>query len=379
MLVEPAHLRLVAPALARRVAAPAFDALSPHERSTLRDANPLTFLHALHEDPADGQSAIERSAAGLRRLLEAGAFEQQPAGMFVYRMGEGAHSHVAVIARMRAAEMRRCVYPHEATKPARVAHLLDYSRAIGWVSSPVAVAHRPSRALDEQIRSSAQHAPLLDFVTVDGLRQTVWRIDDPTAVRSAFASIERAYITDGHHRVAAAAAAGDDIGVLVALSATDNLDVMEFNRVIAGIAPEVVLDGLEDPHLLGGDDWSGSPSPGEVLVSHRGRWWRAGLPPPTALDVASALDAAVLHDHVLRPIGIADDDARLRFIPGTVPVTTVAAENADAVVVCLAPVSFDDVVAVADARGIMPPKSTYFRPKPRSGIFLHQVASAGDE
>lgn len=379
MHIEPAQVRLVNADVARRVVVPAFDAMSAAERRALRASNPVTYLHAMVEaDDADSENPIDRSAAGMARLLAAGVFGELRRGVFVYRMGEGPVARTTLIARMRAADMRATVLPHEETKATRVTHLRRYAARIGHMSSPVSLAHRLTAEVRELMAASTSRLPLLDFATIDGLRQTVWAAVDDAAMVDAFAEVERAYITDGHHRVAAAGAApgGDGTGpVLVALTSQEHLQVQEFNRVVAGVDVDRVLDRLLAPHVAEARQWREAPHAGQVFVASRGRWWHADLPAPSRSGVAQQLDVAVLHDQVLAPLGYGHDDPRVIYVPGTVPLAAVAAEHASAVVIGVAAIGFDQVRAVADAGEHMPPKTTYFRPKPRSGIFLHPVAA----
>ncbi|MEE8601405.1 DUF1015 family protein [Euzebya tangerina] len=376
MHIQPTAARLVQPALAEQVVIPALDSLSTDDRDRIRARNPWSYLHALQE-PVDLEAATIRAAAvhsgeGLARLVDAGVFEPGPAEMYAYRMRSGGLTQVSVVATVPVEEYDSVILPHEKTRPARVAYLSHYRATVGYVSSPVAVAHPPSAAVDEVLTRATQSAPLLDFVTADGNAQTVWGIEDTAAATAAFAGITRAYVSDGHHRVEAARTVpGDrDRLVLTALTSTRDVDVAPFHRLVRGADVDQVLGGLEEVASVEDLDGSVGPAPGSVWVGLGRDWWSGQLPAPVVAEVPESMDAARLHAQVLDPLGFEQSDPRLQYVPGLGSPRMLADAHPGTVVIALAPATFDDIIAAAEAGRTLPLKSTYVRPKPHSGVFL---------
>ena len=375
MRVQPTTARLVTPAAASQVVVPTLDSLTSADRVRIRESNPTSYLHALHE-PADLEAETMRSAAatsaqGLRTLLDAGVFADEPAGMYAYRTGGVEPAQISIIATVPVEQFDSVIVPHEKTRPARVAYLAHYRATVGHVSSPVAVAYPPSAELDGILQRATATRPLLDFITEDGDPQTVWRIDEVEATIAAFSGVPRAYVSDGHHRVAAARTVSDveDGLVLTALTSTTVVQVLPFHRVVDGLEVRDLLAGLEDVSTLS-DRSADGPPVGSVWVGASGRWWSGRLPGDVDAQVPDSMDAARLHRRVLSPLGVRQDDQRLQYVPGLTGLDELTAVYPDDIVIAMAPAVFSDVVTAAEAGRTLPLKSTYIRPKPHSGIFL---------
>jgi uncharacterized protein (DUF1015 family) len=245
----------------------------------------------------------------------------------------------------------------------------------------------------ERTVSSAQ--PLYDFRADDGVQHTIWRAgaDETQALVKEFTRIPALYIADGHHRAASAARArtqlrsapnATEADTFIAVAFPDNqMQVLPYNRIVkdlAGRSPEQFLDDLRAVVTV--SDGSATPRrKGEVSMYLAGRWYRldvGGLSPEDA-SRASSLDVALLQrgvlEHLLR-IGDVRSDKRIDFIGGARG--TQALEDAvntgrAAVAFSMYPVTVDDLMAVSDAGGIMPPKSTWFEPKLRDGLLVHTI------
>lgn len=378
----PLDARMVRPEVADRVVVPSFDALTSDDRARLRAAEPLTFLHAMH---APGHGALARSQAGLQSLLDADVFgARNERCVFGYRISAGTHSQAGLLCAVRAGDIGRGrpLRTHEDVRPGMARHLTHYLRELRVTSSPVtavvAADDLPADAF-EQLLEGPPDLAVGDVETSDGVRQEFWAVTDAAAVDAVlatFAAVGVAYVTDGHHRSAAALDLGPDTPVLVALFPDDAVRVVSFDRVVRPATDQRRLHAwLTDVGTR--TDAPTRPRRGEVTVRCDGAWWSAPLPATPGLEPPASLDPALLQEHVLGPLLDVRDpaaDPRLAFVPGTTSLEELADRaGAGGVAFALGPVALDDIRAVADRGATMPPKSTYFAPKPRSGCLLVHV------
>ncbi len=275
----------------------------------------------------------------------------------------------------------------------RTRHILELRAQTG----PVFLTYPASAAVDAAVASVVTDAPLFDFTAADGVRHTVWRADASAgeALVAGFAAIPLLYIADGHHRAASAMRARQalrertpgsgaieaDLFLAVAFP-DDQTQLLPYHRVVkdlAGHSAASLLDGLaERVQVAPGTDTP--EGPGEVSMYLDGAWYRLTLlPAADGAPAADRLDVQRLHDQVLAPLlGIGDPrtDKRIDFIGGIRgPGALVERVDSGAAAVAFAmvPVSVADLMGIADAGGIMPPKSTWFEPKLRDGLLTHLI------
>jgi uncharacterized protein (DUF1015 family) len=236
--------------------------------------------------------------------------------------------------------------------------------------------------------------PLFNFRAPDGVRHTVWRVDEPAALVEAFKAVECTYIADGHHRAASAArvarerreknprhTGGEDYSwFLNVLFPASQLRILPYNRLVAdlrGLSPDGLLAQLGKIGKLTGNASPSPGRPGQVSVFLAGTWHGLQLSAPVGADPISSLDVSILQDRVLAPVLGIDDprtNQRIDFV-GSVRGTNYLEEAVNsgraAVAFSLYPVTVQQLMDIADAGQIMPPKSTWFEPKLRSGLFMH--------
>ena len=398
-LIHPFEGYLVAPEWAGAVVAPAYDSLTPEERRQHADRHPENYLNAMRSvdeyasSEAPSLSALlKRNARFVRRYVEAGRFVAQPPCLFVYRLASGGHVQRGVVAEMSIdAYLDGRIRRHEFTRVTREDALAQYIDHVRTASSPVALAFRADEEIRERIDSAMGTAPAVSLTTEDGVEHDIWVVSgaDANSLIDAFESVPGAYLTDGHHRCAATArfsTAGADARLLVVLFPDDELRILPYHRVVrdlGGHSTESFLACLAESFVVEPlpDDDTDAARPrtrGEFAVHVDGRWYRfrlaGGEARPT--EPAAAIDAAILQSRVIAPlIGIADprDDERLGYVAGAGGLDSLeraCREGWDAGF-ALYPTSMEELVAVADAGQVMPPKSTWFDPKPRSGLFIH--------
>ncbi len=389
--------RLVRPDWAETVVSPPYDALNATERRAYAAENPDTFLHVTRspEDAGDedaaspsGLAAASRQAA--ERLVGLGAYGDSTQGVYLYRLRTADHEQTGIVldVAVDAFESDR-IRGHETTRPLRaevLAHSLDLC---GAMSSPVALMYRPDTVMANAIERWSVVPPDLEFTSHGVLHQTVWRVDDPQALDLLHARLagRPLYITDGHHRAAAAsvvrrwrAERGDPRTfdrLIAVLFSEHELRSVGFHRRVKGpVDHSRLLTDLESRFdvVPCGPSVQDYPPRGAFVAAFGGSWFEV-IPRSWPTDRGRAgLDVTVLHDDVLdHALGLAPNDPRLEFVSQRTPLAEVAALAAvdGGVVFGVAAPTLDQVIEVADRNEHMPPKSTYFDPKPRSGVFLH--------
>jgi uncharacterized protein (DUF1015 family) len=282
---------------------------------------------------------------------------------------------------------------HEKTRPDKELDRIRHIRATSAHNEPVFLAYRDSETVNALVRDAESLPPLLDFAAPDGVRQTLWRAPRNEAFVSAFAAVPVSYVADGHHRIQAAATVRDQIRksapgagseewnwVLAVIFPASHLRIMPYNRCVrdlAGARPEEFLAAAGRALAVRPGAAPQPPGPGHVSMRLGDSWLDLSWPEDPAADPVARLDVSVLQDRLLAPVlGIRDPrtDPRISFVGGIKGPEELARRvdaGEAAVAFSMHPVSVEQVMAVADAGQIMPPKSTWFEPKLKSGLFLH--------
>lgn len=339
-----------------------------------------------------GDAVYARARDNFLRLQRAGALvrESEPC-LYLYRQvldGRAQHGLMALchVDDYDAGLIKR----HELTRRDKED---DRTRLVDTLSAntgPIFLAYRDSQDATALVREVAAGAPRDDFTAPDGVRHTVWRVPGGDAFVRAFASVPAFYIADGHHRAASAArvarlrrqsagaAPADHDWFLCVLFAASELRILPYNRVVAdlhGRSPEAFLAELA---RLGPVAPATSPhpaAPGVTCVFVAGAWHTFRLPPPAGAGPIDRLDASILQTRVLAPLLGIDDprtSRRIDFVGG-IRGTSELERRAGAAgcAFSMHPVTLDQLMEIADAGEIMPPKSTWFEPKLRSGLAIH--------
>ena len=386
-LVDTVSVHMVSPHWAARVVSPLHDVLSESERRAVLTHNPDSYLHVTSDPLALlgtlGDATAEAAQAGaLQRLLDLGAYRCLPEpGVFVYRMREGDDEHTGVVASVGLAGFAEGrVLGHEGVQSERVESLVRHYDRVAVRSELVALFHHAEPGVTELTEQICQRPPLLEFIDTGGVEQWVWRSDpEESAALTRYLDRHPHYIADGHHRVAAALrrwereGRPDESSVLCALYPQDQIFLHAFHRRVLGpVAVPELLEALETGfvvRLANGPD----VSPGSIGMYAAGRWQQLTPRERGSVTGVAALDVTMLDDQVLRPLlGIQDDDRRLEFIPElrNLEPTIGACDEDGGVLFTLHAPHLDDLVSVAERREVMSAKTTYVKPKPRTGIFL---------
>ena len=382
---------------AAAVAAVPYDVVSTAEAKALVQGNPKSFLHVSRPeiDLADGSDGSSPAAyAQARKALDAlvanGTLVRDAVPRFyAYRQTMGDHAQTGIVATFDTKDyLSGILKQHEKTRTDKEDDRTRHIEVLGAHTGPAFLTYRDDRAIDEIVMMACRNAPLYDFVAADGVGHTVWEIASGVncmadELQELFARIPVAYIADGHHRSAAAARyakahnfEGESRWFLGVIFPASQLNVLPYNRLVRD------LNGLSDYEFLSAVSQSftiGQKGSRNCRMYFRGQWTDLSWTIPANADVVSALDVSYLQDRLLAPIlGIADPrpDARISFMGGIRGDAALAAQvdsGAATVAFAMEPVTVDEMMAIADAGAIMPPKSTWFEPKLRSGLFVHPV------
>ena len=382
---------------AAAVAAVPYDVVSTAEAKALVQGNPKSFLHVSRPeiDLADGSDGSSPAAyAQARKALDAlvanGTLVRDAVPRFyAYRQTMGNHAQTGIVATFDTKDyLSGILKQHEKTRTDKEDDRTRHIEVLGAHTGPAFLTYRDDRAIDEIVMMACRNAPLYDFVAADGVGHTVWEIASGVncmadELQELFARIPVAYIADGHHRSAAAARyakarnfEGESRWFLGVIFPASQLNVLPYNRLVRD------LNGLSDYEFLSAVSQSftiGQKGSRNCRMYFRGQWTDLSWTIPANADVVSALDVSYLQDRLLAPIlRIADPrtDARISFMGGIRGDAALAAQvdsGAATVAFAMEPVTVDEMMAIADAGAIMPPKSTWFEPKLRSGLFVHPV------
>lgn len=391
-----------APGAAAAVASVPYDVVNTEEARALAEGNPLSFLRVSRSEielPAGADphadAVYDLAAKNFARLKDlAPLVVEEVASLYVYRLHMGSHVQSGVAGCFSIDEYERdLIKKHEKTRPDKEDDRTRHMLAVGAQTGPVFLTYRASMAIDEAVSRAVLDDPLYDIVAPDGVRHQVWRVPAAVAplIVDGFAALDSLYIADGHHRAASAARARSALKERSALSVSsaapaeyesvlavafpDNqMQVLPYNRVVRdlhGLTANEFLASLQRRLTVTAGGPATPARRGEVAMYLGGAWHTLMLPGVQALDVD------VLESTILEPVlGIHDvrTDKRIDFvggIRGTAALEQLVDKGSFAVAFSLFPVSVGDLMRVADAGGIMPPKSTWFEPKLRDGLLSH--------
>jgi uncharacterized protein (DUF1015 family) len=385
------------PDLAPRIAAVPYDVVNAEEARALA-ADPLSFLHVsraeidLPPETNPYADAVYARAAQAQAALRESSLEVEPRpAVYLYRLTMGGHAQTGVAAAFSVDEYRRdLVKKHEKTRPDkendRTRHIIE-TRA---QSGPVLLTYRRDPAVDAAVAAGLGAAPLYQFTAPDGIGHAIWRTEPAIgeAILAAFRGVPALYIADGHHRAASAARADEQVrsaesAFFLGVAFPDaEMQILPYHRVVKDLNGRTVEAFLAEvasrvPVRPGGPEVAGK---GTCAMYVDGRWSLLALDAgPAVADPVAGLDVQRLHDRVLAPVlAIGDErtDKRIDFvggIRGPAELTRLVDGGKAAVAFAMFPTTVDDLVAIADAGGIMPPKSTWFEPKLRDGLLVHLI------
>ena len=391
------------PELAAEICELPYDVMSSEEARGMAAGNPLSFLHVSKPEidlpPATDIYSPEVYAKGkenFTKLIAQGALKQdaQPC-FYLYRQVMGGHAQVGLVAAASCEEyLNNVIKKHEFTRPDKEDDRVRHIEALNSQTGPVFLTYRAVAAMDQFVAKKIAEKPDVDFIGDDGVRHSSWTVGDAAGIQfiaDQFAKIPFLYIADGHHRSAAAGrvyqsrnGAGQSGQFLTVIFPHDQMQILPYNRVLKD------LNGLTGAELLlklhtifiikpNGD---AKPTRKHELGLFIGSQWHTLTVRPkftVTNDPIEKLDVTVLQKFVLDPIfGITDPrtSKQINFvggIRGTAELEKLVNSGEYACAFSMFPTSIEDLMTIADAGGIMPPKSTWFEPKLRDAMFCHMI------
>ena len=400
-LVRPFRALRPPPSIAARVASPPYDVVNTREARALAAGNADSFLRVARPEvdlaPGVDEHADEVYAQGARNLAELRArgvlVPDASPRIYVYAQTMGAHHQVGLVGCVSVDEYDRdIIRKHEKTRADKEDDRTRHIDTLDAHDEPVFLAYRAHPAIDALVATITALAPDTDLTTDDGIRHTVWVPSEAQsdALAAHFADVPALYVADGHHRSAASSRVhakrrgtpGEHDRFLAVLFPDEQLQILAYHRLVRdrqGRSPAALLAALEEVCTLEPSSVAAPPTPKSMGFFVDGRWYLGTVRPGLwdAADPVAALDASLCQDLILdRIFGITDPrrDDHVDFvggIRGTGELERRVREEGWSLAIAMHPTRIGELLAVSDAGRLMPPKSTWFEPKLRSGLFVH--------
>ena len=382
---------------AAKVAAVPYDVVDTAEAKALAAGNPKSFLHVSRPeiDLPEGTScssdeAYRQARKALDALVADGTLvEEGERKFYAYRQTMGSHSQTGIVATFDTQDyLAGILKQHEKTRRDKEDDRTRHIETLAAQTGPAFLTYRDDKAIDEIVAAACRTEPLYDFVADDGIGHTVWEIADSSScmadeLQELFARVPVAYIADGHHRSAAASRyakdhnfEGESRWFMAVIFPASQLKILAYNRLIKD------LNGLSEYEFMSrvSENFTiGEKGERNCRMYLNGKWLDLSWTIPEGTDVVGSLDVSYLQDKLLAPVlGIGDPrtDERISFmggIRGDKELASKVDSGENAVAFAMEPVTVEEMMSIADAGAIMPPKSTWFEPKLRSGLFVHRV------
>jgi uncharacterized protein (DUF1015 family) len=406
-IVKPFRALRPLPERAADVSAVPYDVVNADEARALAAGNPLSFLHVSRPeiDLPEGidpysERVYQKAAENFDRLIAQAplVIEDEPS-FYLYRLSLDRHSQTGLVACCSIDEYDRdIILKHEKTRrdkeDDRTRHILTLRAQTG----PVFLTYRPQTSITSLVASLTNDAPLFDFTSVDGVSHTVWRVSPGRNEDFAayFGEVPRLYIADGHHRAKSASRAREELRGAAStgeedfdffqcvIFPADEVRILPYNRVVKdlnGQTQERFLEEVARNFIVSADADPAPAARARIAMYLGGRWYDLRLRGEVTnrLQLTSRLDVSLLQDHLLAPVLAVQDprtDKRIDFvggIRGTRELERLVDEGSAAVAFSLHPTTVEELMEIADAGEVMPPKSTWFEPKLRDGLLSHLI------
>jgi uncharacterized protein (DUF1015 family) len=410
------------PKLAAQICELPYDVMSSDEARVMAAGNPLSFLHVSKPeiDLAPGTdlyspAVYAKGAENFQKLISQGALKQDATPSFyLYRQIMGGHAQVGLVAAASCEEyLANVIKKHELTRVDKEDDRVRHIETLNSQTGPVFLTYRASDSFDSFVAKKTSETPDVDFTGKDGVRHTSWTVSDAAGIKfveETFARIPFLYIADGHHRSAAAgrvylsrsrgresapfqtdqrrltsAATENHSGqFLTVIFPHNQMQILPYNRVLKtlnGLTPDALLQKLSAVFDISPTT---SPKPArkhELALFLGGQWSKLVFKPQftSVADPIEQLDVTILQKQILAPVFGIDDprtSKQINFvggIRGTAELEKLVNSGEYACAFSMFPTSIEDLMSIADAGGIMPPKSTWFEPKLRDAMFCHLI------
>ena len=403
------------PYLANQVAALPYDVMNSDEAREMVKDNPFSFLHVdkaeVDLDPSVDlydTKVYEKARDNLNKMIQEGVFLQDDAPcLYIYKQVMNGRAQIGIVGCTSIDDYsNNIIRKHELTRADKEQDRINHVDYCDANTGPIFLTYRAREEINAVVEAKmAEEAPVYSFESEDGISHTVWVIDEPELVdtlTAAFREVEYLYIADGHHRSASAVRVGnmrrkdnpyydgnEEFNFFLSvIFPDDQLYIMDYNRIVQdlnGLSKEAFFQKVSEKFLVTPYAQEGALKPTEKHTFGMyldGSWYLLAAKPDTfdPFDPVAQLDVSILQNNLLHPIlGIGDPrtDKRIDFVGGIRGLDALAKRvdsGAMAVAFSMYPTTMDDLMNIADAGAIMPPKSTWFEPKLRSGLFIHKLS-----
>ena len=409
--IRPFNAIRPAAGLEDKIAALPYDVYNRAEAKEAVKGNDLSFLRIDRAETGFDDSVdtyddrvYKRANELFRGMLDDGSFvKDDKACYYIYELTMDGRAQTGIVACASIDDyLNSVIKKHENTRADKEVDRIRHVDSLSAQTGPIFLAYRTEDTINRVVDKVKSGKAVNDFVSDDGIRHRVWIIDDASDIRTietAFADMDSIYIADGHHRCASAVKVGlkrreehkDYTGdeefnyFLSVLFPDEQLMIMDYNRVIKDLNGHTVPEILSELGKMGSLSERGSEpfrpqKKGQVSIYADGKWYSLDFDDRfLSDDPVKGLDVSILQDNVLKPLFGIDDpktDRRIDFVGGIRGLKELERRCADDCKMAFAmyPTSIGELFSVADAGLLMPPKSTWFEPKLRSGLFIHDIS-----
>lgn len=393
----------------KEVAALPYDVYNRSEAKEVVSKEPLSFLRidraeTNFDDSVDtyADEVYQKARELYEERKKEGIYEEdKEEAYYIYELTMNGRSQTGLVACASIDDyLNGVIKKHENTRADKEVDRIRHVDTMKAQTGPIFLAYRSNEIINREVKKATDTAPLYDFISEDGIGHRVWKISEKESVKeiqNAFMEISEIYIADGHHRAASAVKVGlkrreahkDYDGTeefnyfLSVLFPDEQLMIMDYNRVVKdlnGLSKEEFFDAASKKFEIKESSEAVSPKKkGTFGMYLEGRWYLLTAKPEiSSEDPVDGLDVAILQNYLLEPVlGITDPktDKRIDFVGGIRGLKELKkrADSDMKLAFSMYPTSISELFAVADAKRLMPPKSTWFEPKLRSGIFIHEI------
>jgi len=398
--------------LEKQVASYPYDVLNSEEARALAKDNPYSFLHVVKPeiDLPEGTDlyspdVYEKARENIKKFIEEGILIQESAPkLYIYRQVLDGREQYGMVGCVSAEEYDRdLIKKHEHTRRAKEEDRMKHIERTNVHAGPVFLTYKAKDTIDNLVADVVKNEPVYDFVASDGIQHTIWVIEDDTLsdkIIEEFKKLDCLYVADGHHRSASGTRVakkrkeanpnhtGDEEYnyFLAVLFPHNQLHIMDYNRVVKSLNGHTeeeffeALDKIFTVEKIGGEKYKPKKK-GEVGMYFDGQWYKLTIRPEKVdiTDPVNSLDTAFLQNNLLRPFfGIEDPRTSdeidfIGGIRGLDELERLVDSGKFKVAFALYPTSIEELMAIADSGRVMPPKSTWFEPKLRSGLLVHSL------
>lgn len=399
------------PQLAVQVASKPYDVLSSEEARREAAGKPLSFLHAgkpeIDLPPGTNlydERVYQKGRENLQKFITDGIFREDPSpSLYLYGLAMNNHSQYGLMGCVSITEyLNDTIRKHELTRKDKEDDRTKHVKVTNAHTGPILLTYRAESAIDAMVDRIRNTTPVNNFEAEDGIRHQLWLIDDQKTIKEiteAFGRVKNLYVADGHHRSAAAARVGKELAdtnpnhrgdeeynfFLAVLFPHNQLRIMDYNRLVKdlnGQTSEQYLEEVKKHFDVRAERLQVRPATkGELGMYLKDKWYRLRIKPELLNnpDPVERLDASILQKYFLTPVLGIDDprtNKRIDFVGGIRGLKELERRvhsGEMAVAFALYPTSIDELLAIADAGKVMPPKSTWFEPKLRDGMVVHML------